>query len=89
MPDEAKNIVKDSIAKRYAHLEKQLSDGRPYLTGDKVTIADIYLFVITNWAKPTGLDLSAFPGIQALAGRIAARPATQAALKAEGLLKAA
>jgi len=35
------------------------------------------------------VDLSAFPNLLAYQGRVAARPAVQAALVAEGLVKAA
>jgi len=67
-------------------LESVLSDGRVYLTGDAFCPADGYLFTVTNWSKSLGHDLSGFPLIEALRGRVAARPAVQAAMKAEGLI---
>jgi glutathione S-transferase len=87
--DEMKALYKDKLAKRYALIEKTLSDGRPYLMGDQFQTVDSYLFTVTNWAKPTGFDLSGFPNILAYMQRVAARPAVQAALVAEGLVKAA
>lgn len=84
-PDEYKTIAKDRIAQRFDYLEKQLSDGRLFLTGDQFTIADGYLFTLSNWAKPVGLDLKRWPNITAFAGRVAQRPTVQAALKSEGL----
>ncbi len=84
-PDEYKTIAKDKIAQRFDYLEKQLSDGRAFLTGDQFTIADAYFFTLSNWTKPVGIDLKRWPNITAFAGRVAARPAVQAALKAEGL----
>lgn len=84
-PDEYKAQVKDRIALRFDYLEKQLSDGRAFLTGDTFTIADTYFFTLTNWARFTQIDLARWPHIQAFAGRVAQRPAVQAALKAEGL----
>jgi glutathione S-transferase len=45
------------------------------------------LFTVSNWAKHVGLDLSAFKNVGAFMTRMAARPAVQAAMKAEGLLK--
>lgn len=74
------------LKKRYALLEKQLA-GRDYLFGDRFSIADAYLFTVTNWAKHLQVDLSEFPNLLAFQQRVAARPAVQAALKAEGLLK--
>lgn len=85
-PDEYKTIAKDRIAQRFDYLEKQLSDGRQFLTGDQFTIADGYLFTLSNWAKPVGLDLKRWPKIAAFAGRVAQRPTVQAALKSEGLV---
>lgn len=84
-PDEYKVIAKDKIAQRFDYLDKQLSDGRQFLTGDQFTIADGYLFTLSNWAKPVGLDLKRWPNIAAFAARVAQRPAVQAALKSEGL----
>ena len=53
------------------------------------TVADGYLFTVLNWTKFHNIDLSAFPNITAFMKRVAARPAVQEAMKAEGLLKAA
>ncbi|MNG19770.1 Glutathione S-transferase [compost metagenome] len=59
--------------------------GRPYLTGDDFTAADAYLFVITLWAQQMRLDTSSYPELEAFKARVAARPAVQEAMKAEGL----
>ena len=72
---------------RLALIEGRLADRRDYLVGADFTPADAYLFTVTNWSKGIGHDLSAFPKLEALRARIAARPAVQAAMKAEGLLK--
>jgi glutathione S-transferase len=84
-PEEARTIVIDRLKLRLADLEQKLA-GKHYLTGDTYTVADAYAFVVLNWAKPLKFDLSAYPNIQAFLGRIAPRPAVQAALKAEGLI---
>ncbi len=42
---------------------------------------------MTNWAPAVNLDISALKNLAAYRERIAARPAVQAAMKAEGLLK--
>lgn len=75
------------LRRRYALLDAQLA-GRKYLFGDQFTVADAYLFVVTNWAKSTRVDLSDFANLLAFQQRVAARPAVRAALAAEGLLKA-
>lgn len=69
---------------RLALVEERLADGRDWLAGGDYSPADGYLFTVTNWSKPLGHDLSKFPRIEQLRARIAARPAVQAALKAEG-----
>ena len=74
------------LAKRYALLEERLAV-KPYLFGDHFTVADAYLFTVTNWAGTVKLDLEAFPHLRAFQKRVAARPAVQAAMKAEGILK--
>jgi glutathione S-transferase len=90
-PDVHPAVREDRVAylqKRYAHLEKHL-EGRKYLVGDEFTVADAYLFVVTNWARLVNVDLSAFPNIQAFQKRIGTRKAVLAAMRAEGLIKEA
>ena len=48
-------------------------------------MADGYLFTVLGWTKFVGIDLAKWPTLAAYVGRIAQRPAVQAALKAEGL----
>jgi glutathione S-transferase len=74
------------LAKRYTLVEKQLQ-GRDYLFGKDFSVADAYLFTVTNWAHHVKLDLSAFPNLMAFQKRVAARPAVQTAMKEEGLIK--
>lgn len=71
---------------RLALIEAQLADGRSWLTGESYGPADAYLFTVTNWSAKLGHDLSAFPRLLALRARVAARPAVQAAMQAEGLI---
>jgi len=88
MPDEYKEAVKKGLAaKQFPFIEKTLA-GRDYLLGG-FTVADGYAFTVLNWTRLHNIDLSAFPNISAFMKRVAARPAVQEAMKAEGLLKAA
>jgi glutathione S-transferase len=84
--DELRADRKEYLRKRYALLEATLA-GQPFLTGDQFTVADAYLFTVTNWARIVKLDLDGFPALQAFQQRVAQRPAVQAAMKAEGLVK--
>jgi glutathione S-transferase len=72
------------LLKRYALLDQKLASG-PYLFGEQFTAADAYLFAVTRWAKAVKVDLSQFANLQKFQDRVAARPAVQAALQAEGL----
>ncbi|HVF33899.1 MAG TPA: glutathione transferase GstA [Candidatus Saccharimonadia bacterium] len=85
--DELKTDRKAYLAKRYGLIEQRLAAGGPFLFGDEFTIADAYLFTVTNWSGRVKLDLSAFPNLLAFQKRVAARPAVQAAMKAEGLIQ--
>ncbi len=80
-----KAACRELLARRYAVVEQALQ-GKQFLTGDSMSLADPYLFVVTSWAKFVDVDLAPYPALRAFQGRMAARPAVQAALKAEGLL---
>jgi glutathione S-transferase len=54
-----------------------------YLFGDRPSVADFYLFVTLLWADKFSVEIPA--RLAALRDRLEARPAVQAALKAEGL----
>ena len=85
-PEEVKTMQKDKLASRFKWIESELKD-KQYLMGDTFSVADGYLFTVTNWAKPMNVDLSAYPNLMAYRERVAARPAVQEAMKAEGLNK--
>jgi glutathione S-transferase len=85
-PAETRTERQAYLSKRYALVEKQLT-GRSYLCGDKFTVADAYLFTVTNWAGIVKFDLSPFPNLRAFQERVAARPAVKAVMKEEGLIK--
>jgi glutathione S-transferase len=86
MPEEGKAVYRQRLLGRYKYVNEQL-EGKQYLMGDTFTAADAYLFTVTNWAKHVGVDIAGLANVQAYMGRVAARPAVQAALKAEGLTK--
>ena len=84
-PDEVKAAAKERLATRLKWVDEQLG-GKTWMMGDDFSVADGYLFTVTNWAKPMQIDLSPYPNLVAWRARVAARPAVQAAMKAEGLL---
>lgn len=84
-PPEVVTEKKAHLRKRYHPIDQRLKN-RDYLFGDKFTVADAYLYTLTTWANYVKLDLSEFGGLTAFQQRVAARPAVQAAMKAEGLV---
>ena len=72
------------VAKRLAWVSAQLTG--PYLTGGSFSVADAYLFVCLNWTQFLKFDLAPWPNLTDFMRRVAARPAVQQALAAEGLV---
>ena len=86
MPEEGKAVIRARATSKLQWVDERL-EGKQYLVGDAFTIADAYLFTVTNWTGHTGIDISGMKNLSAFQARMAARPAVQAALKAEGLIK--
>ena len=85
-PAETKAAATERLLGRLKWVDGELA-GKSFLMGEAFTVADIYLFVVTNWAALVGVDISGFANIQALRARVGGRSAVQAAMKAEGLIK--
>jgi glutathione S-transferase len=86
MPEEGKQIYRDRLASRFQWVDGQLA-GKAYLMGDHFSVADAYLFTVSNWTQPMNIDLSAHANVLAWRKRVGERPAVQEAMKAEGLAK--
>jgi glutathione S-transferase len=86
MPEEAKALMRTKVGDRLKWVDTQL-EGKSYLMGDAFSVADAYLFTVTNWTQYVGVDISALKNLGAFMKRMAERPAVQEAMKAEGLLK--
>ena len=84
-PDSFKALTKDRLLGRLAWVDSQLA-GKDWLMGSDFTVADGYLYTVTNWPSRVGVDMSGFPNIAAFRARAGARPGVQAALRAEGLI---
>jgi len=85
-PDATKERQRATLAKRFDYVSKTLSV-QLYLTDDRFSIADAYLFTVANWAGMLKIDLSPWPALQQFLARVAARPKVRATLVAEGLAK--
>lgn len=87
-PEDYKQQLKQHIVKRFSIVEQALEQsGKPYLLGDTFTVADAYLFVVTNWSGFVGVDIKSLTKLGEYQARVRERPAVTAALRAEGLTK--
>ena len=85
-PPEVRARTVQALQNRFRYVSQALGS-QPYLMGERFTVADAYLFVMLNWATHHKLDLSAHPSLAAFQARVAARPAVQQVLRAEGLIR--
>jgi glutathione S-transferase len=85
-PEDYKPQARAKLAERFAWVNEQL-EGKQYLMGDQFTVADGYLFVVSNWGQYVGVEVGGYANLVAFRARVAARPAVIAAMTAEGLLK--
>ncbi len=85
----AKTKARALVTKHLDYLESLFADGRDYFVDNKLSVADIYLFVVLRWVDSTGLDIARWREVNAFRNRMNDRPSSRAALEAEGLLDAA
>lgn len=85
-PADYKVTVIDRLMSRLKWIDGELA-GKQYLMGDDFSVADPYLFTVTNWAAMVKVDISAFANLNAFRERMSARPAVQQAMREEGLIK--
>jgi glutathione S-transferase len=85
-PADYKPVATNKLLSRLKWVDGELA-GKSFLMGDAYSVADPYLFNVTNWARFVGVDISGFANLAALRERVAARPAVQAAMQQEGLIK--
>ena len=86
--DEAKQAARDLVGKKFDFIEQSL-DGRDYLAGPSMTVADPYLFAMLGWTGMHGIDLKRWPRLTAFRKRMEDRPTVQTVLRAEGLAEKA
>jgi glutathione S-transferase len=79
--DAEREVARELIGRRLELLAAGLRGD--HLLGGGATVADAYLYVMLRWARGSELPVPA--PLVAYAARIEARPAVQAALRAEGL----
>jgi glutathione S-transferase len=86
-PEDYKRVAREALAARFAYVDHQLASGGPFLMGTQFTVADAYLFVMTQWARFMKIDLGQWARLKGYAEQVAARPRVHDAMKEEGLAK--
>lgn len=84
--------AKPKLEKRYAWLDEHLASN-PYLMGDTYSVADAYLYALTQWGQASWLEPTyraniSYDGLENLRDwyrRMRERPAVRSALDFEGL----
>ncbi|MBL8907634.1 MAG: glutathione S-transferase family protein [Rhizobiales bacterium] len=69
-------------------IEARLAKEGPYILGERFSAADIYLFMLSLWARPSETEhLARCPHIARVCAAVRARPKLKAALEAHGVME--
>lgn len=82
--EDMRSKVAENMTECCAYIEGDCLAG-PFITGDRITVADPYLFTVCTWLEGDGVDVAAFPRITAFREAMEARASVQAA-RAAGML---
>ena len=82
LTEEGAEWTRNKLVKAYAELDRRLADGRTYITGDKFTVADAYVWA-TMWHERSGVKIDHLENLMGYVARVDARPAAQKALRDE------
>jgi len=85
VPEDGRDVFRTRLMNRFSHVDGHLSSNE-YVMGSEYSVADVHLFVVSNWAGWVNFDLSPYRALLAYRERVGSRPAVIAALKAEGLV---
>lgn len=76
--------ARQTLENRLGWVNNQLDD-KQWLAGLRFSVADAYLFTVLRWAVAVKLNMDGLNNLRDFMARMQARPAVQAALKAEGI----
>jgi glutathione S-transferase len=77
-----KKKVPQSVGECFALIEREMLEG-PWVMGKDYTVADGYLFTLTQWLGADGVDISKTPKIAEHFRRVGERPAVRKAIEDE------
>lgn len=83
-PEDFKPVVRGLLEKKLQYVNTSL-EGNEWISGQRFTIADAYLYNVLRWARAVKLEMAGLQNIDAYMARVASRPSVAAALAAEGL----
>lgn len=78
LPVEMREIVTSQLNRRFDYIDKQLK-GKLFLMGDRFTVADAYLYIVSSWAPGLNYDLSNYVNVLAWQMRVADRDSVRTA----------
>ena len=79
-----KKKVAQNMTDAYDLIERDMFKG-PWVTGEAYSMCDPYLFTLSTWLESDGVDIARFPKVNDHYKRMLQRPATQRAMKEQGL----
>ena len=82
--DVLKAIIVERLAEMFARIDAVLAT-RPYLLGDVLCAADVYLFMVSRWTRDMTRKARELPHLGAFLARMMARPAVREAYAIEGI----
>lgn len=80
--DSEKQQARKAIRQRLQFLAERLTGD--YILGDRLTVADCYLFVVLQWADKFAIEIP--PALARYRARLMSRPSVEKALRDEGQL---
>jgi glutathione S-transferase len=84
---ERRTAVLETLFRRFDYVVNALGS-KPFVLGEGFSVADAYLYTVLNWTGFVKVDMARWPALKEYQVRVGKRPATQRALKEEGLIKA-
>ena len=84
---EGTDWTRNKLVNAYKTMDARLADGRPFLTGDRMTVADAYLWG-TFWHERSGARIEHLPHLMAWKARMDAVPSVRKALADEAAVVA-
>jgi glutathione S-transferase len=85
LTDEGAEWTRNKLVKAYTELDRRLTDGRTFITGETFTVADAYIWA-TMWHERSGAKIDHLKNLMAYVARVEARPSAQKALRDEAEL---